>query len=110
MRVIVTIVSETVPIGSIAELRRKRSTDENGRFKAQYRKEMAWDLWRLWSAGIPQDSCGRNAGQEWQATCQLSPRDADGDVAIILSGDLVKGCTGKVDLRFWHKLTYKVGV
>jgi hypothetical protein len=39
MRVIVTIVSETVPIDSIAELRRKRSTDENGRFKAQYRKK-----------------------------------------------------------------------
>jgi hypothetical protein len=85
MRAIVaTIVSETVPI----EHRRawRRGQQMNGRFKAQYRRN-GLGLWRLWSLLWHFAGTRRNGGeQEWQAHMSVEPRDADGDVAIILSG------------------------
>jgi hypothetical protein len=109
MRVIVTtIVSETVPI----EHRRawRRGQQKNGRFKAQYRKKWLGTLGTLdllWhSAGTR-----RNGGeQEWQAHMSVEPRDADGDVAIILSGDAGKGHEQSGPPLLAQTHTRKVGV
>jgi hypothetical protein len=83
---------------------------KNGRYTAAYRGKYMGTFRDFESAvAYRKAHVAMVQEHEWQAHLLLTPtKDSDGDVVITLSdGKYGTGLMTKVDLRFWHGLTFK---
>jgi hypothetical protein len=101
------VVSDAI----VTEITKEKGVEKlkNGRFKVQYRKKWVGSFGDFESAvACRRAHVAEVQEREWQDHLLLQPtKDRDGDVAIALKGDIGKGRMSKVDLCFWHLLTYK---